>query len=502
MSLVRRVVSVNRWVPRRRGAINKKTTRVSQVKWTMAPTAAAKPDLVRSVTTDAASLQAYLSRNTHKRVFLLSSEDFTLWCERETSARLQRDPVAAIHARGDATRRFHLKTLGRLETAAIAADAAFRDCDDAPAIHAAEKTLAHAKAAIEGMRSFLEVMETLEKSCHDVSRHETGELRSKSRADDDATKKAEATRLKLVALVTNLPGLERSLRSLLVSSKTWHAKELAKEALRNARQELGLESLERAAKEASKKSGRELTSKGSSFEAFGARIVGNLIREGGLSGFVQTRNPEPTNPKPPNLLLLRNVHLGMAFGELDLVLVSVDDVEEAFVGGDETISQKDKKRKKNAVTVLAVFECKRNPDDCASGYVKRVGDLHWLSGGATTRVYDREQYVNKNYPSGHFTVGYHPCSRIIRPVFPNEVDERIVARLANPSASSIVLTPESFRLFDDKQTDTHPPRRLWLVTRPRTMCGLDTKVRFGMVIDALLFFSNCFFFFSRTHKNG
>jgi hypothetical protein len=76
MSLVRRVVSVNRWVPRRRGAINKKTTRVSQVKWTMAPTAAAKPDLVRSVTTDAASLQAYLSRNTHKRVFLLSSEDF------------------------------------------------------------------------------------------------------------------------------------------------------------------------------------------------------------------------------------------------------------------------------------------------------------------------------------------------------------------------------------------------------------------------------------------
>ena len=128
----------------------------------------------------------------------------------------------------------------------------------------------------------------------------------------------------------------------------------------------------------------------------------------------------------------------MGFGELGVGWGGGDDVEEAFVGGDETMSQKDKKRKKNAVTVLAVFECKRNPDDCASGYVKRVGDLHWLSGGATTRVYDREQYVNKNYPSGHFTVGYHPRSRIIRPVLPNEVDERIVPRLANPSATSIV----------------------------------------------------------------
>ena len=100
MSLVRRVVSVNRWVPRRRGAINKKTTRVSQVKWTMAPTAAAKPDLVRSVTMDAASLQAYLPRNTHKRAFLLSSEDFTLWFERVISAPLQSDTFAALHARG------------------------------------------------------------------------------------------------------------------------------------------------------------------------------------------------------------------------------------------------------------------------------------------------------------------------------------------------------------------------------------------------------------------
>ena len=48
---------------------------------------------------DAASLRAYLAKDTHARVSRLSADDFTSWLERETLERLHRDRPAALRAR-------------------------------------------------------------------------------------------------------------------------------------------------------------------------------------------------------------------------------------------------------------------------------------------------------------------------------------------------------------------------------------------------------------------
>ena len=51
---------------------------------------------------DAASLRAYLARDTHARVSRLSADEFTSWLERETLERLHRDRPAALRARAAA----------------------------------------------------------------------------------------------------------------------------------------------------------------------------------------------------------------------------------------------------------------------------------------------------------------------------------------------------------------------------------------------------------------
>ena len=104
---------------------------------------------------DAASLRAYLAKDTHARVSRLSADDFTSWLERETLERLHRDRPAALRARADATRRSHRRTIFPLEVAVAAADAAFDASDDRARIAAAEKAPAQARAAIEGITAHL-----------------------------------------------------------------------------------------------------------------------------------------------------------------------------------------------------------------------------------------------------------------------------------------------------------------------------------------------------------
>ena len=84
------------------------------------PTAA-----IPNVSCDSKSLRAYLSRDTHTRVSLLSVEDFTSWCEKETLERLARDRPASLRARVDATKRFYRELLKPLEKNVFSADAAF-----------------------------------------------------------------------------------------------------------------------------------------------------------------------------------------------------------------------------------------------------------------------------------------------------------------------------------------------------------------------------------------
>ena len=166
--------------------------------------------------------------------------------------------------------------------------------------------------------------------------------------------------------------------------------------------------------------------------------------------------------------------------------------------------------------VLAVFECKRNPDDARRGFLRRRADLGWLAGesprdasddgdddGSARRGYDPKRYVNRNHPTGHFVFGYHPVRRMERvfltpvagsdrvsDVIDADGDETEETRDANDggwpsrrrnwSENRLVVTKASFRRFADGFANGGAGfyfPRLCLVTRPRAMCGLDTKVR-------------------------
>ena len=138
-----------------------------------------------------------------------------------------------------------------------------------------------------------------------------------------------------------------------------------------------------------------------------------------------------------DVLLLRNVTLGLHSGELDCVLVRVNrsETESAFVdaipqdgdgttgrrtlarrgrtaaaarGGqdDDDDDEKNRARRRPAVEVMAVFEFKRNPDDVARGFHSRQMTLAWLAGDEAS--YDPREWANRRHPSGHFRRGYHP----------------------------------------------------------------------------------------------
>jgi hypothetical protein len=165
------------------------------------------------------------------------------------------------------------------------------------------------------------------------------------------------------------------------------------------------------------------------------------------------------------------------------------------------------------VEVLAVFECKRNPDDARRGFLRRRADLGWL-GGESPRdasdetsarpAYDPKRYVNRNHPTGHFVRGYHPVRRMERVTHgargsdilrsdvtdadgdeTEETEETANDGSASPASEPsesrfLVVTKASFRRFANGFANGGAGfyfPRLCLVTRPRTMCGLDTKVR-------------------------
>jgi hypothetical protein len=120
----------------------------------------------------------------------------------------------------------------------------------------------------------------------------------------------------------------------------------------------------------------------------------------------------------------------MAFGEIDGALVRVRDARAAYASSPfqgkkkassssehlSTVSLKKKEETTSSspppVEVLAVFECKRNPDDARRGFLRRRADLLWLAGDETKNAYDPKRYANKHHPTGHFTCGYHPVRRM------------------------------------------------------------------------------------------
>ena len=163
---------------------------------------------------DAASLRAYLSKDTHARVSRLSADDFASWLERETLERLHRDRPAALRARADATRRFHRRTIFPLEAAVAVADAAFDASDDRARIAAAEKAVAQARAAIEGITAHLAREDAVSEPGTGFFMTERGGAgdATERRNETDETKPREAekraaTVARLDAARASLPGL-------------------------------------------------------------------------------------------------------------------------------------------------------------------------------------------------------------------------------------------------------------------------------------------------------
>ena len=480
---------------------------------------------------DAASLRAYLAKDTHARVSRLSADDFTSWLERETLERLHRDRPAALRARADATRRFHRRTIFPLEAAVAAADAAFDASDDRARIAAAEKALAQARAAIEGITAHLAREDAVSEpgtgpgGLAGPERGGAGDA-TERRYETDETKdrKAEkraATVARLDAARASLPGLRSTLEASKNASHLYRDREAARAALFDERARTGLDASERDAASAEKNAGFESGELGATFEETGMHAVARLIRQGRFE--VQGMFDDRSETDQDELFILRNVSLGMAFGEIDGALVRVRDARAAYASSPfqgkktssssehlSTVSLKKKEETPSSpppVEVLAVFECKRNPDDARRGFLRRRADLLWLAGDETKNAYDPKRYANKHHPTGHFTCGYHPVRRMepvmrvdsfgerrdevlgaaddseeTKRVGPTEVSEK--KKKVSAPEGALVVTKASFRRFADggggEETNSRGfyfPR-LCLVTRPRAMCGLDTKVRF------------------------
>ena len=489
---------------------------------------------------DAASLRAYLAKDTHARVSRLSADDFTSWLERETLERLHRDRPAALRARADATRRFHRRTIFPLEAAVAAADAAFDASDDRARIAAAEKAVAQARAAIEGITAHLAREDAVSEpgtGFFMTERGGAGDARErKYETDETKAREAEkraATVARLDAARASLPGLRSALEACLSASRLYREREAARAALRDGRARTGLDAAESEAGSAERGAGAESGALGAAFEEAGLRAVARLIREGRFE--VPGMRDEPRGSGEDALFMLRNMSLGMGLGEIDGALVRVRDDGRATAHSPSRSRRIRGRRRSTAETddappdspgvglgsapndpnveVLAVFECKRNPDDARRGFLRRRADLGWL-GGESPRdasdetsarpAYDPKRYVNRNHPTGHFVRGYHPVRRMERVTHgargsdilrsdvtdadgdeTEETEETANDGSASPASEPsesrfLVVTKASFRRFANGFTNGGAGfyfPRLCLVTRPRTMCGLDTKVR-------------------------
>ena len=483
---------------------------------------------------DAASLRAYLAKDTHARVSRLSADDFTSWLERETLERLHRDRPAALRARADATRRFHRRTIFPLEAAVAAADAAFDASDDRARIAAAEKAVAQARAAIEGITAHLAREDAVSEpgtGFFTTERGGAGDATDDRKYETDETKAREAekraaTVARLDAARASLPGLRSAHEACLSASRLYREREAARAALRDGRARTGLDAAESEAGSAERGAGAESGALGAAFEEAGLRAVARLIREGRFE--VPGMRDEPRGSGEDALFMLRNMSLGMGLGEIDGALVRVRDDEKgvahtAFSPSRSVAYGRRRRRsgfpetddappdcnpKPPNVEVLAVFECKRNPDDARRGFLRRRADLGWLAGESprdasdetsARPAYDPKRYVNRNHPTGHFVRGYHPVRRMERvtPVAGSDILRSDVtdadgdeteetandgsAEASEPSESRfLVVTKASFRRFANGFANGGAGfyfPRLCLVTRPRTMCGLDTKVR-------------------------
>ena len=443
------------------------------------------------------ALRAYLAWDGHARAAHMDPDAFARWLEREVLQYMTANRASLLRARADGVRRLHAPTLDPLAHALERAEAEYRGSAEGARIERATHAVAQRRAAVAGIRSFLE------------SDPATLELAAKRAAASD----------KLERAIAALPPAELELEDAVASSPLWRDVERARDALRAECNRTGLASADEDARRASTANGNSLVAKGDDYEKTCADVVADAflsgVAIGGADGGADW-GADGDADGDADVLLLRNVTLGLHSGELDCVLVRVNrsETESAFVDaipqdGDGTTGrrtlarrgrtatttaaagdyddddEKNRARRRPAVEVLAVFEFKRNPDDVARGFHSRQTTLAWLAGDEAS--YDPREWANRRHPSGHFRRGYHPM-KLARWVRGGGGGDGAGTK----DGKVVVLTRDSFRGFRRTRRDAEGRGGfyldgVWLVTRPRTMCGLDAKVSGSSLLLARFF---------------
>jgi hypothetical protein len=371
------------------------------------------------------TLRHYLAWNYHTRVTRLAPDAFAAWMEGEVLAFLCNSKASLLRVRAESIRRFHVQTLDPLVSAAEAAEEALEASDEGQRIRDATIALSRARAATAGIEHYLQ----------------------QTPSGPEMRAKQNAVVAKLEAAKASLPLAEHELASATVSSELWWVRGETARQLAAAREVTGLTAAQAAASAASTTMGRALVSVGGNYEVVCRAAVLRLLQAGVLIDDLEDNDGGGGGAGAGAggvVLMLHNVTLGATAGEMDCVVVRVNDPSLAFTYSqpctEDGISRKrltrserskarrearspgdpvavaaaaaaaaedeeniSSSRKPPAVEVLLVMEFKRNPDDVARGFHAKQTLLGWLAGVE----YNADEWKNKRHPSGHFTRGFH-----------------------------------------------------------------------------------------------
>jgi hypothetical protein len=427
------------------------------------------------------TLRAYLARADHADVASMDEARFASWLAAEARARVLSDPGASLRAYARALRAHHAPTLDPLDASRAAATDAYRAHPASARVERAERHLAHLRAAVVGIEAYLRTLDPAGPG-----------------GGENAEAKAARTRRKLDATRALVPAAEAEANAARDdAAPLLRDCRRTAEALASARDATGVALAERDAADAMRRAGARNVERGSGFEdvaagvmrdavekaagvGFGFGLAGAGVSAGGVSA--DESDADGGCSSSARLFLLRNVTLGSANFELDAVLVratpEAGSREDGGASASGSVSDKASASSRNVFRrvvsdALAVFECKRGPDDIARGFEARQASLEWLAGGPG---YDPDEWRNRRHPTGRFEGGAH---------------------FEKSRGETFAFAPGSFRRFKRDYACAETDRRffvrgLWFVTRPVAMDGLDVKVRTKRASDEPPVF---FFFF-------
>ena len=102
------------------------------------------------------ALRAYLAWDGHARAAHMDPDAFARWLEREVLQYMTANRASLLRARADGVRRLHAPTLDPLAHALERAEAEYRGSAEGARIERATACVARRRAAVAGIRSFLE----------------------------------------------------------------------------------------------------------------------------------------------------------------------------------------------------------------------------------------------------------------------------------------------------------------------------------------------------------